>query len=590
MCSKVRFKPISLFFICLFQLVNVQPIIANTVNSSTTGSYPANSEVTPVVVTSSKTASQANSVTVTPAPASGSAAAVSRVSSIPTASASIPLLRTSSSISQKSESFDDMFEQAMKTLNAAQSPHKEKIRNFALHLGSREEFSDGEDQGAYTRTEFFAMAKNLVEFVETHREDMNKEYPNGSYYRSSHNDDLPFSLRVLPNGKLAVYLKSVLTPRDLKAKFEPLGKGGFKKVFLAIDYDLGVEPPSKSADDAFLAVGRIQLPKVIKQIHGGGYIEEVNEARRDDHYASALNEYALQKSLEGVEGVASCISAENHLSEKHPNSDRIDIIQKYYPTDLNRLIHEDPDFVRQHKNLLATDLLTGLAQLHAREIHHRDIKPENILIEYDASGRPRAKIADFGLALDLLQMSNQEIHEAGRAGTTRYMSPDYIRNHQARYTISANTDLKNDIWAMGIILNSIDQAGKWDFPRWMKERNAAHSIATHLSNPERISQAFNLHDYRQNYRLHDRMGDLIVDMLSAHPNQRPTAAQALSRLTSPPVPPVQHRLQARPFPVAAPPSIVVAPPCTRNRQPELGAMRTLLNLFICGNKNLKKTK
>ena len=46
--------------------------------------------------------------------------------------------------------------------------------------------------------------------------------------------------------------------------------------------------------------------------------------------------------------------------------------------------------------LILSDVVRGLAYLHALSIIHRDLKPSNILL--DRGSRPRALLADFGIA------------------------------------------------------------------------------------------------------------------------------------------------------------------------------------------------
>ena len=89
---------------------------------------------------------------------------------------------------------------------------------------------------------------------------------------------------------------------------------------------------------------------------------------------------------------------------------------------------------------IARDACSALAYLHAHGIVHRDIKPENIIIDKDG----RAKIIDFGIALD---MSARRLTWAGLSstvGTPHFMAPEQIRGRRG--------DARADQYALGIVL------------------------------------------------------------------------------------------------------------------------------------------
>ncbi|MEZ6062393.1 MAG: FHA domain-containing serine/threonine-protein kinase [Planctomycetaceae bacterium] len=71
---------------------------------------------------------------------------------------------------------------------------------------------------------------------------------------------------------------------------------------------------------------------------------------------------------------------------------------------------------------LAAQLLDGLHYAHSRDIVHRDVKLSNLLFFEDA-GRLRVKIADFGLALRIVEASGSE---RAVVGTAAYMAPEIL--------------------------------------------------------------------------------------------------------------------------------------------------------------------
>lgn len=119
-------------------------------------------------------------------------------------------------------------------------------------------------------------------------------------------------------------------------------------------------------------------------------------------------------------------------------------------------IHEGQPFVvfeyvdgRTLADLIATDgalsmaravvmmsqILGGVAQVHASRMLHGDLKPANILI--GANGIPR--VTDFGLS----RHAHQAINESVSKGTVRYMAPECFRD--------GRTDYRGDVYALGLI-------------------------------------------------------------------------------------------------------------------------------------------
>jgi serine/threonine protein kinase len=90
---------------------------------------------------------------------------------------------------------------------------------------------------------------------------------------------------------------------------------------------------------------------------------------------------------------------------------------------------------------LMSDILRATFYLHSQKIVHRDLKLGNILLDNDY----RAKLADFGLSLTMLEANQPEV-----AGTPLYMSPELIRGE-------CESMEKADCWAVGIILFIIQE-------------------------------------------------------------------------------------------------------------------------------------
>ncbi|MBM4363634.1 MAG: serine/threonine protein kinase, partial [Deltaproteobacteria bacterium] len=91
---------------------------------------------------------------------------------------------------------------------------------------------------------------------------------------------------------------------------------------------------------------------------------------------------------------------------------------------------------------VVVQVLSALAEIHARGILHRDVKPGNVMVVPDRSGRPHVKLVDFGIARST---HSPALTAAGRyVGTPQYMAPELVRGEPA----SAATDR----YAVGVTL------------------------------------------------------------------------------------------------------------------------------------------
>lgn len=75
--------------------------------------------------------------------------------------------------------------------------------------------------------------------------------------------------------------------------------------------------------------------------------------------------------------------------------------------------------------------------MHSLNVIHRDIKPENILI--NESGKPNAKLCDFGFAKEL--KSREEMTDY--VATRWYRAPELL--------VGASYEKPVDVWAIGCL-------------------------------------------------------------------------------------------------------------------------------------------
>ncbi|RMI38967.1 serine/threonine-protein kinase [Streptomyces triticirhizae] len=132
-----------------------------------------------------------------------------------------------------------------------------------------------------------------------------------------------------------------------------------------------------------------------------------------------------------------------------------------------------------------------LAHVHAARIVHRDVKPANIMICADG----RTVLMDFGIARDDDSLTRTATATGRYFGTPAYMAPEQL---QGRAATAAS-----DVYALGIVL---------------VEKLTGHRLPVGQLMPQVRSA------------LPEPLRSLLERMTSAHPEQRPTAAECAAQL------------------------------------------------------------
>ena len=89
---------------------------------------------------------------------------------------------------------------------------------------------------------------------------------------------------------------------------------------------------------------------------------------------------------------------------------------------------------------IGTEVLEGLAALHAAGIVHRDVKPGNVLL----GPAGEARIVDFGLARSLDRDETRLTETETALGTADYMAPEQA--------LGRDVDARSDLYAFGVLL------------------------------------------------------------------------------------------------------------------------------------------
>jgi hypothetical protein len=111
---------------------------------------------------------------------------------------------------------------------------------------------------------------------------------------------------------------------------------------------------------------------------------------------------------------------------------------------LSARLRRSPDLSFGEVIVILSDVLGGLASVHATGILHGDVKPENVFLAVDAEGALSAKLIDFGVSRSI-----HESDESARlAGTPPYMAPEQLQR-------DSEVDTRADLYAVGVMAYEI---------------------------------------------------------------------------------------------------------------------------------------
>jgi hypothetical protein len=299
----------------------------------------------------------------------------------------------------------------------------------------------------------------------------------------------------------------VITLADRFVLEHELGSGGMARVYLGRDEVL----------DRPVAV------KVLNPVHGGTDIG--NRFEREGRTAARLAHPNIVQVYDAGEA-------------PFDGRKTFYIVMEYVPGgDLKALIDERGRLSGPELTGLADEVCAGLAHAHGRGVIHRDIKPHNILL--DEGGH--AKVTDFGIARAL--DTTQQTRTGSFLGTALYSSPEQLQGQKVTP--------KSDVYSLGVTLYQA-ATGEPPFSGATPIEIASQHVSRTPVPPRRLGADVS-----------EGVQALILDCLAKHPDDRPTAEEARSRLDTeitaaaqPPVPATTRAEQTREEEQAAP----VAPP------------------------------
>jgi len=151
-------------------------------------------------------------------------------------------------------------------------------------------------------------------------------------------------------------------------------------------------------------------------------------------------------------------------------------------------------------------LAVGRALQHAHQngLVHRDIKPDNILITHEGE----VKVADLGLAKDVLEEDLSATQTGQGAGTPVYMAPEQARD-------AKHADPRSDLYALGCVLYHM-LTGQFPF----RAPSSLEVILTKIEGQFKPARALNPD-------IPPELDAVVALLLAAHPDERYQSATDL---------------------------------------------------------------
>ena len=254
-----------------------------------------------------------------------------------------------------------------------------------------------------------------------------------------------------------------------------IGSGGMASVYRAHDEFL----------DREVAVKLFNAPL--------GEIAEVSNQEHELQVLARLNHHGLVSLIDA--GI---------VANKNPAKSRMYLVMELISgSTLKELIASRALSGREIAQI-GFDLAEGLQYIHSNGVTHRDVKPANVLmVTYGGTDdRPRAKLADFGIAS---LTGTVAVDDGVTVGTAAYLSPEQAM----REPIEA----ASDVYSLGLALLECFTRTP-EFPGTQLESATARLIRDPLI-PETLSPQW---------------AALLTAMTTRVPSERPTSAQAVAAL------------------------------------------------------------
>ncbi|KAJ8035549.1 Serine/threonine-protein kinase DCLK3 [Holothuria leucospilota] len=270
---------------------------------------------------------------------------------------------------------------------------------------------------------------------------------------SSPKKDFEFSGKT---GRFVVKPRPICTERDVLDRYklgEKIGDGNFADVHVGILRQTGEEFAIKKVDKSKLKGKESMIENEIAILNE---IDHPNVVKLYEEYETEKYIYLVMDYVRGG--------------------------------DLFDAIIDSVKFTEADASVMVRDLASALNYLHEMNVVHRDMKPENLLVNLADGNSMQLKLADFGLAMEVIE----PVYTV--CGTPTYVAPEILAE--------TGYGLPVDMWALGVItyillcgfppfrspdrnqdeLFELIQSGKYEYisPYWNNISSDAKDLIDHL--------------------------------------------------------------------------------------------------------------
>eukprot|EP01084_Bolivina_argentea_P051631 94995_1 len=272
----------------------------------------------------------------------------------------------------------------------------------------------------------------------------------------------------------------IATQRMEWKKGDMLGRGAYGTVYMGLNQ----------------TSGKLMAVKQVQVVPNNGIVKNSNGVQKADQYV---------QSLESEIAVLSNLSHKNIVKYIGTQRDEYNLyifLEYISGGSISQLLQTFGSFDENVTRIYTRHILEGLQYLHSHRIVHRDIKGGNILI--DNNGIP--KLADFGAAKKLADVSDNTSYPKSIHGTPYWMAPEVIKQTgHGRYA---------DIWSLGCTVIEM-LTGKPPWHQFKTQASALFHIASTSKPPQLPSN------------LSPAAKSFILCCLQRCPKQRPNSYKLL---------------------------------------------------------------